>query len=263
MRAECFAAAPKAAETTALSICFSSHNFERGFCMKAIFGTFLSFALSMLTSDVLAWSCNSDCKQECKIAKAFGKTIRDPGCMAGCSTFKKTCASGINLPPIHTPSPDPRRIPQQFCMDEFARITAEMEALCRVTTGFQARDSNLDGAKQILVALGAFSETEFQNIAIRFCNLPGGDGFTPNPNKILLSDRLYSADPRHLAAILAHEMHHIRQHREWGYQKFACRYGQQLFQGHGFRERNDVERPAYEFEEAIRDQINKSALQGR
>jgi hypothetical protein len=231
--------------------------------MKAMFGAFLSFALSMLASDVLAWSCNSDCKQECRVAKAFGATIRDPGCMAGCSTFKKACASGINLPPIHTPSPDPTQIPRQFCMDEFNKTTAEMEALCRVTTGFQARQSNLYAAKEILIALGAFSEADFQNVTIRFCNLPGGDGFTPNPYKILLSDRLYSADARDLAGTLAHEMHHIQQHREWTYQTFACRYGQQLLQGHGFREKNNVERPAYEFEAAIRQRIQNWVIQGR
>jgi hypothetical protein len=50
-----------------------------------------------------------------------------------------------------------------------------------------------------------------------------------------------------LAALMAHELVHIKQYSRWGSEGFACRYQKELMKGNGYEESNFVEKEAYDF----------------
>ena len=110
-------------------------------------------------------------------------------------------------------------------------------------------------AQQLLFDTGLASSEDFRGVQIRFCRqmqirIPevrvdlGADGLVPDHNKILLHTSTMGWGLIDLAALLFHELHHIKQYRAWGGEGFRCRYWDALLScrcdGRGNRVENDA-----------------------
>jgi hypothetical protein len=111
-----------------------------------------------------------------------------------------------------------------------------------------------------------FTKTEFDQIHIEWCqikiSIPGYSnsivsGMVPRPNEILLNidDSDIYSNTHKLAVVLAHEVHHVRQINDWGYEVFDCLYANEILFGNGFEENNWIEKDAYNFEREVESNL--------
>jgi uncharacterized membrane protein len=128
-----------------------------------------------------------------------------------------------------------------------------------LTSAVIARCSNWDArlddqplvqrAVDSLVNSGLFQRSEFNGVQIRWCPLSGAQGMAPDRGRIYLDTAAKSEQPDNLAALLAHEMTHVRQYRRMGTDQFKCEYSRKYIECGGCQdERHPLEREAYEFE---------------
>jgi len=77
-------------------------------------------------------------------------------------------------------------------------------------------------------------------------------GFTPSKGKVWINWKtMDSKDEVGLAELYAHELHHIRQHRDWGTGTFNCKYSIELAHDNGWELDNKVEEEAYLFQWSV------------
>ena len=212
-----------------------------------------------------ATTCNEDCHGRCRQCIKYDlgfikdeKCVIEPQCHLRCEAEKKI-ACAINTPVPQIPSLpsnplDPRQW-QQSCKAPFEAFTHSTIAHCANWAG-RADDMDLVvKAKRTLELIGIASPGELSNVDIRWCPL-NGSGMVPEAGRILLNPNLKS-DAFNLHATLAHELHHIRQHRRWGSDDFKCRYSGELIAGKGQGRANSVERDAYEYEDHAKAVLNR------
>lgn len=204
----------------------------------------ISWVFMVLVALGLASTASADaCSDKCSV-NFFGAKITDPVCVEIC---RKTGISPDPLPPLFPPL-DPGEVLENICASKFEVWTTRMVAGCKLTSGFSSQKPPIKEATDLLISKGYFSQSEFEGVEFQFCNLPAGSGLAPNGKQVFLTQEARSWTSAQLAKLVAHEMHHIRQYREMGYNKFACDYVQQILKGNGTQCNNSLEKPAYDFE---------------
>jgi len=211
----------------------------------AIIAVGVTFGSSM----AFAQQCEIDCHDRCQSCLAGVCAVIDQTCHLQCEGEKEICRRGIELP--HVPI-SPLEIPnnlRQACKPPYEGFTHSVMAFCANWAG---RDNDLiviERAKRILIFAGLIGWSEFQGVDIRWCPLSKGTGMTPAPNRTLLHPNL-KGDLWNLTLVLAHEMTHIRQYRNWGQDDFECKYGGELLRT-GFKQdrSNSVEKEAYDYQD--------------
>lgn len=142
----------------------------------------------------------------------------------------------------------------------FGAYTSSVETICDQDPDRMAKRELIQDAKDLLVHKGLFTQEEVDHAKIRWCSALGGDvagigridfadGMAPSSNKVLLHKDYMDWDKENLAVLLAHELYHIRQYRDWGSEGFNCRYMQELASFEGTGRDNRVEEQAYNFED--------------
>lgn len=111
-----------------------------------------------------------------------------------------------------------------------------------------------------LVNSGLLKRSEFNGVKFYICDglAEYAYGMAPYPDTILLS-RVGSQFGLHdQAALIAHEMTHIRQQRRYGYEEFACNYAKTYARmgKAAFGCKNPYEREAYDFEGLANFRLN-------
>lgn len=213
-------------------------------------------------------TCDEDCHGRCRQCIKYDlgfikdeKCAIEPQCHLRCEIEKKAaCALRTPIPSIPTLPTNPLLAPrelEQACKVPFESFTHSTIAYCANWSGRADDLDKVDSAKQILISLGLASASEFNGIDIRWCPL-NGSGMVPESNRMLLNPKLKSSEFA-LVSTLAHEMHHIRQFRQWGGDSFKCRYSTEMLRGNGQSRANAVERDAYEYE----DQVEEILKRGR
>lgn len=123
-------------------------------------------------------------------------------------------------------------------------------------------DGRLDGQNKIeqavadLVDSGLFTKSEFGGVQIRWCPLQGAHGMAPDRGRVYIDTSVKGDDPSNIAALLAHEMTHIRQYRRMGTDQFKCEYTRKFLACNGCQDdKHSMEREAYDFEEKVFDAL--------
>lgn len=209
-------------------------------------------------------ACPSDCGKEC-YKKRWGVKYDDPVCRAACEARRALCKHGVKVPTIPgitDPSllpPDPREIYYGACAKPFNYITGVVRASCK-NYSESMRDANtISSAKSLLFVTGMAQWEEFGGVRIRWCNTLNSDGFAPAPNEIYLDAAWTTANLPDLAALLLHELQHIRQWRRHG-DSFPCKYSEAYVACGGCQDGGHrLEREAYDIEEAFYSRLNVPA----
>lgn len=123
---------------------------------------------------------------------------------------------------------------------------------------------NVQLAAAILTDMGIYSRSDFEGVTVTFCGAISGGyaaGMVPSPGQILLERDLKNTPPLNdawaydnssdpsgggITATLAHEMVHIKQIRNNGYDGFACGYSGEMLKHGGSGEGNTFEKEAYD-----------------
>lgn len=145
------------------------------------------------------------------------------------------------------------------CNATYQSVTAVVIGRCSNWDGRLDDQHIIQSAKQRLIASGLFQAREFDGIQIRWCPLQGAHGMAPDRGRIYLDTSAKSDHPDNAAALLAHEMTHIRQYRRMGTDQFKCEYSRKYVECGGCQnESHPLEREAYEFENGVYDRLTKS-----
>jgi hypothetical protein len=210
-------------------------------------------------------TCATDCNASCparwiKIGPLKTK-YRDPSCKGSCEAGKKvSCALNV---PVTVPNgvlEDVQKGMDQRCAAGFEVFTKSV-ILTGPIGNTQADSQRFENLKSALTKAGVVSEAQFRNIQIKYRNLkvkelgihPGG--LTPDRNVIFLASDLRNASEYEQAATLAHEMKHVAQYRDMGTDSFKCNYTKHLLACRCQDRRHEMERDAYEFEDAAREKL--------
>lgn len=142
------------------------------------------------------------------------------------------------------------------CNAGFQSATAFVIGRCSNWDGRTEDQHLIQQAAQSLVNAGLFAPNEFQGVQIRWCPLSGAHGMAPDRGRIYLDTAAKNDNPINLAALLAHEMFHIRQYRAMGTDKFKCEYSRKYVECSGCQDdRHSMERDAYAFESAAYERL--------
>src|SRR5574343_43554 len=122
------------------------------------------------------------------------------------------------------------------CKDA-ARIFSEYDYLviggCANLAGRMDEREKIERAKNLLINFNFFTPDDLINVEINWCNLNnyrlGGhqidsSGIVPKINQIYLNETEKNSTDRELAILIAHEMVHVQQYRNWDTEGFRCRY---------------------------------------
>jgi hypothetical protein len=100
-----------------------------------------------------------------------------------------------------------------------------------------------------LVDAGLFGRGDFSGVRIRFCGTARARGFTPDGRNIFLSSSVAKKGQVQIAALIAHEMVHIKQYRRMGDSETRCAYARASLKcNHCSNASHPMERPAYAME---------------
>lgn len=142
------------------------------------------------------------------------------------------------------------------CNSTFHTVTSAVIARC------SNWDARLDGQPEIQKAIatltdaGIFAANEFNGLQIRWCPLSGAHGIAPDRGKVYLDIGQINDNPENIAALLAHEMTHIRQYRRMGTDEFKCEYSRKFVECQGCQdERHSLEREAYGLENQVYERL--------
>jgi len=138
-----------------------------------------------------------------------------------------------------------------WCTSAFEQVIGGVRAACSGFHSQAAYDPSLiSRATQRLVTTGVLGQDEFSGVSISWCAGGfSGDGITPNSNEIILHTDAASWPLDDVAALLAHEMFHVRQFRSVGSGSFKCNYAQQYMACGGRQDScMPIERDAFQFQ---------------
>ena len=227
--------------------------------------TLLFVALLSLADLVLAQNaCTVNCGDKCT-RHVLGAQIREPLCYSTCLAEKAACplTGGATLP-------DGGKILEDVlltsCGLPHAVALHQISSVCSFVPLNRSEGEKIDAAKSALVSSGLVRLDEFIDVKISFCNDIHGNGVVPDRDRVYLKSSMKSGSIHNLAALLAHEMEHVRQYRLVGTDNFKCRYTRQVGScllsnaargfGNLIRDgycqtpsQNDFERGAYDFQD--------------
>lgn len=151
-----------------------------------------------------------------------------------------------------TPAP-PLEIFGFRCAAPFEHIARAVTAHCAGYVPTERETKRIDEAERFLVAGGYFAAAELSGVTVRWCELaPLAHGLTPDGHTVYLSTERENDSLVALAALLAHELTHVRQFRRLGAEGFACDYSLKLLACGGCQdERHPLEREAYDLQKKI------------
>lgn len=132
-----------------------------------------------------------------------------------------------------------------------------MVSSCRAGGGSSPKLT--DTAIARLVETGLFERAEFAGVRIRFCSTRRARGFAPDQRSIFLALHI-AKDPFEVAALIAHEMVHIRQYRRIGDEEMRCAYAKASFSCNDCSSATHaLEAPAYAMERRAREKLRAQA----
>jgi len=107
--------------------------------------------------------------------------------------------------------------------------TTTVFGVCAVDDGSTPK-GNIPDAINLLVKSCVFPRSDFNNVEFKWCTplKAGASAMVPFPDKIVISRDLRFSDASTLARLIAHEMIHIRQIRNLGFDTFACQYSGEI-----------------------------------
>ena len=242
-------------------------------CLAKVTLTHLAFLLALCASSVRAEDCATSCGDQCrvkieppKICSPFGGCVQigggaefiEPACNAKCETFKAaSCLTGLKLPTVPI---TPREVVHTFgmlaCTLPQQIVLHTISSRCNFISVQQNENDQeiIERAKSLLLERGILEPEDFVGVEISMCDaVHGQGGVVPDRDRIFIhSSWRERADlPNRmigLAGLLAHEMFHVRQYREWGADKFKCDYARQMVECGMCQDLgNSIERSAYEF----------------
>ena len=142
------------------------------------------------------------------------------------------------------------------CVTVFDFLVTIAAPACGTVEQRDDRPDKIAAAISLLVAQGFVQAKDFDNIRASFCPLSNGLGLTPSPETGYLDDGLQGASVDTVAEVLFHELHHVRQMREFGAQSFKCAYIESLIACNGCTDqRHALEAPAYAAQALVRDAL--------
>lgn len=151
---------------------------------------------------------------------------------------------------------------RDICAAPFQAMTNAVILTCSNYDGRLVNQHLIENAKNTLISSGMFARKEFDGIQIRWCPLRGASGMVPDRGRIYLDTFINTEDPIAIAALLAHEMAHVRQYRRLTTDRFKCLYSKQYVDCRGCQDRNHpLEREAYDFEGTVYQRLLASGWQ--
>lgn len=213
--------------------------------------------LCLSTSPLSAEDCNTDCHEQCGF-KVFGKRIVEPTCHAKCEAAKKTsCAIGVRIPSIPvTTVENVKATLQQSCIAAYQALTNAVIGECSNYDGRLDGQPQIARAAQMLISNGFVRADELAGVQIRYCPLRGAQGMAPDRGRIYLHTSTMNDPPIPQAALLAHEVKHLRQYRTMGTDNFKCTYSRKYVECGGCQDdRHPLEAEAYQFERAVMQEL--------
>jgi hypothetical protein len=212
-----------------------------------------------LTSLAMAQGCDANCNSRCT-PEAFGVRLPpEPSCVAECEVQKRAACERVTLPPL---PPHPVEIHNAVnlhaCGEPFRVLTRGVIAQCSNWDGRIDNQVLIDNAANKLMMVNAMQPNELAGIQVRWCPLSNAVGITPEASRIYLDTSLVG-NPQATAAVLAHELTHIRQYRrQTSSDEFACRYSEAYVACNGCQDdRHPLEREAYAFEADVRARLDR------
>jgi hypothetical protein len=204
------------------------------------------------TAETQFTSCDTSCDDSCRISLPFGGSVVEPACKSSCEVHKAAaCKVGTPVPNPIPPVPGPA-----VCGQPFEQITGLAIARCSNWDGRLDDQFMIDRSVQMLIQAGIIPANEFAGVQLRWCPLSNANGLAPQRNRVYLDINQKNVPPASLAALIAHEMTHIRQYRRMGYSDFACTYSRQFLGCQGCQDRGlPLEREAYDFEDQVAAQL--------
>lgn len=119
---------------------------------------------------------------------------------------------------------------------------------------------SIQEAIDLLVANNMIESSEFHGVQIRWCPFVNGAGVTPESNRIYLNSSFINESLIERAVLIAHEMTHIRQFRNFGSDEFKCKYSKEFIGCGGCQdESNTYEKSAFDFGETVRNKLSKNS----
>jgi hypothetical protein len=225
------------------------------------FGLLLLIVLFVGTAAASCPDCNKRCCSTIRITPLDKNSFCDPQCKVSCEAVREICRrGGPKLP--HWPSVI-KNVERQLNVSCAAAFQVINQAVIAHQGTYGAGSERmLNHAKQILIDLRLFSESEFENVTIRWARLIG-EGQTPDRNTVLISEN-YQNDLFSTTSILAHEMIHVRQYRRLTTDEFKCRYSRLFLRCIGCQDnRHDLEAEAYAFNEQTNQMIADHIVNAR
>lgn len=145
-----------------------------------------------------------------------------------------------------------------MCNSTFQALTNAVIARCSNWDGRLEGQDRIRNAIATLTDAGLFKKDEFGGVQIRWCPLSGAHGMAPDRGRIYLDIGSINDNPANIAALLAHEMTHIRQYRRMGTDEFKCEYSRKFVECQGCQdERHALEREAYGFENRVYERLER------
>lgn len=149
------------------------------------------------------------------------------------------------------------------CTVPFEVITKFVNAACSNWDHRLENQDIIQEAVELLVQNNIIPAYEFEGIQIRWCPLPyipnlniNTEGITPDSGRIYLDTGNRNNSLINQAALIAHEMTHIRQFRNLGTTEFKCAYSSALIECGGCQdEDHPFEREAIDFAETVEQQL--------
>lgn len=115
------------------------------------------------------------------------------------------------------------------CGAPFRAIAATLRLHCRQAEQPPGGERAIVSAVDRLSATGAVEPGDFDGVSIAWCDLPDAAAMTLDEGTVFLDISLLGA-PWATAAMLAHELAHVRQFRRLGAAEFACTYSLQYLE---------------------------------
>jgi hypothetical protein len=173
--------------------------------------------------------------------------------MRAITVFLCLLLSSVPRPCPAADAEPPREIFGLRCAAPFEHIARAVSAHCAGYRPTDREEALIDEARRFLVAGGYFRAEELAGVDVLWCPLsPLAHGLTPDGHTVYLSTERENDSLVAVAALLAHELTHIRQFRRMGAERFGCDYSLKFLACGGCQdERHPLEREAYDLQKKI------------
>jgi hypothetical protein len=164
----------------------------------------------------------------------------------------------ITDPTIIPPGPEEwKDMYYEACGTPFEEFVSWTKIKCKNFSGRMKNQDALAYARDVLVASRLFQPKEFNGVKVRWCQLNGAHGMAPGPNEVYVDTSAFPDIPT-VAALLGHEMQHIRQWRRHG-ASFKCKYSEAFVTCGCQDSKNRFEAEAYATQNRVWQALNRLA----